>query len=112
MAKIINEAAARLQSQYGEEGIPADVLGREAECLGGYGRDSVVPSDFCYNVVNRAPGSFTHPVLLRVARGRYKYVGPGYTYTGPVLWRPKQGGERQVGSWIDGDLRLTFDPRR
>ncbi len=84
MAQAVNAAGARLQAQYGEEGIPADVLAREAERLGGYGRDSVVPPDYCYNVINKAPYSFTYPVLVRVARGRYKYVGPGYAYTGPV----------------------------
>lgn len=112
MPQAVNEAAARLQAQYGEEGIPSDLLAREAERLGGYGTDSVVPSDYCYNVINRAPYSFRHPVLLRIWRGRYKYVGPGYAYTGPVMWKPFGEAERQVGCRIDGEPHLELDPRR
>lgn len=111
MAQAVNEAAVRLQPHYGEAGIPSDVLAREAERLGGYGRGSIVPADYCYNAINKAPYSFRYPLLLRVERGRYKYVGPHYAYTGPVMWQPKQGSERQVGSWTEGEFDLNFDPR-
>ncbi|MGI4790147.1 MAG: DUF7225 domain-containing protein [Janthinobacterium lividum] len=111
MAQTVDEAAAGLHTQYGEKGIPSDVLKREIECIGGYGRDSVIPSDYCYNVINRAAYSFRHWVLVRVGWGRYKYVGPDDAFTGPILWKPKQEAERQVGRWSDGVCRLDFDPR-
>ena len=111
MPQAVNEVAERLHQQYGEEGIPSDVLKREIELIGEYGKDSIIPSDYCYNVVNKASYSFRHLVLLRVKRGRYKYVGPAYDYEGPILWKPKQMQERQVGIWHDGLPDLETDPR-
>ncbi len=111
MPQVVNEAAARLHTQYGNEGMPSEALKREIERIGDYGRDSVVPSDYCYNVINRASSSFRHRVLVRVRRGRYKYVGPNHVYTGPIMWRPKQENERQVGSWSNGICGLELDPR-
>lgn len=111
MAQAVDEAAAGLHSQHGKEGIPSDVLKREIERVGGYARDSVNPSDYCYNVINRASFSSRHPVLVRVERGRYEYVGPNHPYTGPVMWKPKQEAERQVRSWEHGVCRLDFEPR-
>lgn len=111
MAQVVDEAAAGLHAQYGEGGIPSDVLKREIERIGGYARDSVLPSDYCYNVINRASFSFKHPLLVRVERGRYRYVGTGHDYTGPIMWKPKQEKERQVGSWSGGVCKLEFDPR-
>jgi len=110
MAQIVSEAAALLHTHY-SEGIPVSMLKREIERIGGYGRDSVIPSDYCYNVINKAPYSCRHPVLVRVERGRYKYVGPDYAYTGPILWKPKQESERQVGRWNHGVCHLEQDPR-
>ena len=111
MASVVDEAGARLQAEYGAEGIPAEAFRREIERLGGYGRDSVPPSDYCYNVVNRAPPSLRHPSLLRVGRGLYRHVGPGYAYTGPIWWKPKGEEERQVGRWHEGRCLLGKDPR-
>lgn len=111
MAQVVNEAAAGLEAQYGGEGIPADALMREIERIGGYRRESVLPSDYCYNRINKAENSFQCPVLVQVSRGRYQYVGPSYAYTGPILWKPKQGNERLVGTWNSGDSHLDFDPR-
>lgn len=112
MPQVVNKAAAQLHPQYGEQGIPSDVFKREIERIGGYGKDSVIPSDYCYNVINKAPFSFRHLVLVRVGRGRYQYVGPNFAYTGPVLWKPKQQNERQVGSWHNGRCDLQHDPRQ
>lgn len=111
MAQVVDEAAGDLHSRYGKEGIPSDVLKREIERIGGYARESVLPSDYCYNVINRALYSFRHLMLVRVGRGRYEYVGPAHPYNGPVMWKPKQQTERQVGSWSGGVCRLEFDPR-
>ena len=110
MAQTVNDAAAQLQPQY-EGGIPSDVLKREIERMGGYARGSVLPSDYCYNVINRASFSFRHTVLVREGRGMYRYVGPDNAYTGLVMWKPKQEAERQVGSWDRGVCKLEFDPR-
>ncbi len=112
MPQIVNEAAAQLQAQYGEAGIPVELLMRKIEELGGYRRDSVIPSDYCYNVINKAPASFKHLVLIRVGRGRYKYADSGCSYNGPVMWKPTGDSERQVGVWKDGKCDLAEDPRQ
>lgn len=112
MPRLVNEAAKHLDAQYREEGIPADVLMREVERIGGYARGSVLPSDYCYNQINRSAFSFKHPVLVHVQRARYKYVGPDADYTGLIYWKPKHGQEQQVGSWNDGKCQLDVDPRQ
>ena len=110
-AKIVEEVGERLQSKYGKEPIPTSVIQREIERLGSYARGSVLPSDYCYNLLNRSPYSFKYPVFIRTERGRYKYVGPNYPYTGPILWKPQNGKEKQVGRWNAGKCNLDEDPR-
>ena len=110
MARVVDEAAAGLHHQYAD-GIPSDVLKRQIERIGGYARDSVIPSDYCYSVINKATFSLRHPVLVRVGWGKYEYGGPDHPYIGPVTWKPKQESERQVGSWSGGVCTLDFDPR-
>lgn len=112
MPRAVDEAAAQLHLEYGDEGIPAQVLQREAERIGGYRHGSVLPSDYCYNIINKASYSFQHLLLVLVNRGRYQYVGPGYSYTGPVMWRPKFGAVQQVGMWKAGVCTLELDPRQ
>jgi hypothetical protein len=110
-ARIIKEVGERLQAQYGKNDIPAKAIKREAERVGRYKTDSVLPSDYCYNIINRASFSFKYPVFSHVGRGRYMYVGPNYAYTGPIFWTPKGEAERQVGSWQSGEYTLD-DPRK
>lgn len=112
MSQVINEVAAQLQAHYGAAGIPGEVIKRQVEEISDYRKDSVIPSDYCYNLINKAPVSFKHPILVRVERGRFKYVGPGYRYIGSVMWKPKQGREIQVGIWHGGMCELEIDPRQ
>lgn len=112
MPQIVNEAAAQLQVQHGEAGIPGELIKQKIEEIGGYRKGSVIPSDYCYNLINKAPFSFKHPVLVRVQRGKYKYVGPDYRYNGSVMWKPKQEREIKVGTWNGGMCDLEVDPRQ
>jgi hypothetical protein len=96
-AKIVEEVGERLQSKYGKEPIPTSVIQREIERLGSYARGSVLPSDYCYNLLNRSPYSFKYPVFIRTERGR--------------LWKPQNGKEKQVGRWNAGKCNLDEDPR-
>jgi hypothetical protein len=111
MALAVQEAALELHAIYGDKGIPSAILKRKIEYIGGYGFDSVIPSDYCYNLINKALFSFQYLLLIHITRGRYKYVGPGYSYTGSVTWKPKKGMARQVGEWKNGICRLDHDPR-
>lgn len=110
-ARIVEEAGRNLQSKYGEEPIPTSVIQREIERLGSYAKGSILPSDYCYNLLNSSPCSFKHPVFIRTERGRYKYVGPNYPYTGAIFWKPQNRKERQVGRWNAGKCILDEDPR-
>jgi hypothetical protein len=112
MPRAVNQAATQLHLEFGDEAIPAEVLQREAERIGGFRKGSVLPSDYCYNIINRASYSFHHLMLVLVERGRYRYVGPGYSYTGPIIWRPKFGTAQQFGSWNAGACTLDLDPRQ
>lgn len=110
-ARVINEVGKQLQARYGAAGIPAQEIRLAAARLGDYGKDSILPSDYCYNLINRAPSSCAYPVFERVERGRYRYLGPSFAYDGPVWWKPTGGRERQVGSWRAGVCTLVEDPR-
>jgi hypothetical protein len=110
--RIVNEVGAHLQEQYGEEGIPTDEFKRGIERTGGFAKDSVLPSDYCYNSINKAPISFQYRLLIRLGQGRYEHVGLNHSYTGSIMWKPKHGAEQQVGCWIDGECHLDFDPRK
>jgi hypothetical protein len=110
-AQIVNKAGKNLQAQLGKELLKAKDIQQEIVCLGGFARDSVLPSDYCYNRINRARYSFCYPVFKWVERGKYRYLGPNYDYTGPILWKPTGGPERQVGEWKSGACNLWEDPR-
>jgi hypothetical protein len=109
-AQVVNEAGSNLQAQLGDV-LPKQDIDREIVRLGRYTAGGIPPADYCYNLINRAPLSFRYPVFEWVERGRYRYLGPNYPYTGPIFWRPA-GGERQVGEWKDGTCHLREDPRR
>ena len=104
-------AGEQLQARYGSEAIPRQDLVQAVVRLGSFSESSVLPSDYCYNLVNRADFSFETPLFIREQRGHYRYVGPGFAYSGPIYWKPRCEPERQVGEWTNGTYRFTHDPR-
>lgn len=111
-AQVINESGSRLHARYDDGPIPGSIIRREAERLGDYARDSVLPSDYCYNRINTAAFSGMYPVFEYLGRNSYRYLGPGYPYTGTIMWKPVGQEEREVGRWIEGKVLFTHDPRR
>jgi len=71
-----------------------------------YKRGSILPSDYCYNLINKWTDSFRFPMLEWEERGRYRFLGLDYSYNGDVFWK----GEK-VGTWRDGSCTLFHDPR-
>ena len=69
-------------------------------------RSSIIPSDYCYNSINKDPSSFTIHLFEMLGDGRYKYLGLNYAYTGDILHK-----RRVVGSWLNGVPSLLEDPR-
>jgi hypothetical protein len=111
VAQIVDQAGKNLKVRFGEEPLRAEDIQREVKRLGEYAKGSVLPADYCYNRINKAPYSFRYPVFERVERGRFIYLGPHYNYTGPIFWKPQGAPEGQVGEWKSGVCRLWKDPR-
>jgi hypothetical protein len=110
-AQVVNEAGKNLQLRLGEELLTAGDIQREIARLGPYARGSILPADYCYNRINKAPYSFHFPVFEWVERGKFRYLGPNYNYTGSIFWKPRGESERKVGEWKSGVCRLWKDPR-
>ncbi len=111
IARNVNQAGKNLKLQFGERLLRTEDIEREVESLGGYAPGSVLPTDYCYNRINKAPFSFRYPVFERVERGRFRYLGPHYNYTGSILWKPRGASERKMGEWKSGKFVLWEDPR-
>lgn len=103
----IESAGKQLQAQYGDEPIPRGEIIDEASRIGGYAKSSIIPSDFCYNCVNKDPvsASMANVMFVKVDRGRYKFLGRGQSYSGEVTWTLKGGALRPVGMWINGNFK-------
>lgn len=70
-------------------------------------RDSVIPSDFCYNRTNsdvKVRFEKNKKIFDYCARDEYKYLGENYLYTGDVCHKPQGMPEKVVGEWKNGKL--------
>jgi len=72
----------------------------------GTNRGSVIPSNYCYNSVNKDLMSFKLHLFESLGKGMYKCLGLNYPYSGPIYWKGQQ-----VGNWIQGKYQLWNDPR-
>ncbi|MGA2225659.1 MAG: hypothetical protein ABSH41_14585 [Syntrophobacteraceae bacterium] len=45
---------------------------------------SVIPSDYCYNHSNKGRALMDHSIFEKIGHGKYRYLGPGYPYTGNI----------------------------
>ena len=68
----------------------------------GTNRVSVIPSDYCYNILNRGIKFDSH-IFEQLASGHYKVLGSGYDYEGPVYWKGKK-----IGEWRKREKRLRI----
>ena len=105
-ARVVCRTAQILDREHTEGSFTFDDFQNHIVTISDYKRGSVLPSDYCYNLINKWEGSFCYPLLEWVERGRYRFLGPDYPYTGDVFWK----GER-VGTWRDGACTLFHDPR-
>jgi len=74
----------------------AEVVDMVLQAFKGTNRTSVLPSDYCYNIVNKGI-PFKNHFFEYHERGRYTFLGRGYPYQGPIRWK----GE-EVGRWVKG----------
>lgn len=65
----------------------------------GVNPDSIIPSDYCYNITNNGIYNYENylHIFEQIQRGKYKYLGENYTYTGKVYNKGTP-----VGEWING----------
>jgi len=114
MTKIADsflQAAEQLVREEGSNILIGTTLKRRAEIIGGYRCNSILPSDYCYNYINKARYSCRNPLFVRKARNEYEFIGADARYNGPLTWRKADGSEKQVGIWINGILTMFEDLR-
>lgn len=67
---------------------------------------SVIPSDYCYNIINKGI-PFTMHLFEFIGSATFKYLGEDFPYTGDIEWK-----KQKVGSWKNGNFKLFKDPRK
>lgn len=104
---VLEMVGKQLQAQYGDDPIPLKKIVEEALLICNYAKSSIIPSDFCYNSVNKDPASasMANPMFKKEGFGMYKFLGRKYPFSGDVSWTPKGALRRVVGVWVNGDYK-------
>lgn len=105
-ASNIDQAARNLIDSLGDSPLRAEDIKNEICRISDYSHHSILPSDYCYNLINKGLTSFRFHIFEWLVLGQYKYLGPGYKYSGPIFWKG-----RIVGNWESGRYLLWEDPR-
>jgi hypothetical protein len=78
-----------------------DIVSRVVDAYPEVSENSVLPSDRCYNITNAGLSyDYSFRVFEHAARGKYRYLGERYPYTGPVTWNGQP-----CGCWTNGVLK-------
>jgi hypothetical protein len=109
IAESFLHAAEQLTREETSNFLTGTTLKRIAERIGGYKCNSILPSDYCYNYINKSRYSCRNPLFIWKARNKYVFIGADARYNGPLIWRKADGTEKQVGIWIDGILTMFED---
>jgi len=104
--KIKDKVLSVFQDRIDEKFSREEIIDLVVIAYPGTNRSSVIPSDYCYNLIN-ATLPFDLHIFESLGEGQYKWLGPNYPYTGPIYWK----GE-QVGKWEEGTYQLWKDPRK
>jgi hypothetical protein len=90
------------QKRIGEKFDREEIIDLVVNKYPGTNRGGVIPSDYCYNMINAGINFDFHIFKsLGVREGRYQCIGRKKPYTGAIYWK----GE-QVGEWKDGRFLL------
>jgi hypothetical protein len=104
--RIKDKILSVFQDRIGENFSREEIIDLVVIAYPGTNRSSVIPSDYCYNLIN-ATLPFNFYLFESLSEGRYKCLGPNYPYAGPIYWK----GEK-VGEWEEGTYQLWRDPRK
>jgi hypothetical protein len=88
--------------EIGKEFTRGDIIDLIVEKYPNTNRTSVIPSDYCYNMINKGI-YFKNHIFEQLETGYYKVLGTSYEYTGPIFWK----GEK-VGEWKKGEKQPKF----
>jgi hypothetical protein len=102
--KIVNVFADKGQQLFLKEEIVDLVLQAYPET----NPTSIIPSDYCYNLINKDPRSFQLQRFEFIRESKkYRWIGENFAYSGPIFWKAEQ-----VGIWENGKWELWSDPRK
>jgi len=104
--RIKDKVLSVFQDKVGEKFLREEIIDLVVYAYPGTNRSSIIPSDYCYNMIN-AGITFDFHIFELLMRGQYEWLGPNYPYSGPIYWK----GE-QVGKWEEGRCQLWEDPRK
>jgi hypothetical protein len=102
--KIKDKFLSVFQDKFGKEFSRKEIIDLLIIAHPGTNRSSIIPSDYCYNIVNVGIPFDVH-IFEYLGGGRYKYLGPKYQYTGPIYWK-----NEKVGKWEKGICQLVNWP--
>ena len=101
--KIIDVFQNRIGEEFDREEIIDLVVHKYPET----NRGSVIPSDYCYNMVNTGINfNFHFFESLGEREGRYRCIGQYKPYNGSIYCKPIGATCEQVGEWKAGIFRL------
>ena len=102
MPTVKEKVETVFQKKIGEEFLRKEIIDLVVYAYpeSGTNRASVIPSDYCYNMVN-AGINFDFHVFEYLGEAQYRCLGLHCSYNGAIHWI----GE-QVGEWQDGKFRL------
>jgi len=114
MPTIKQKVLSVFQNRTGVIFLRDEVIDLVCNAYPGTNHSSVIPSDYCYNLINvTLPFDFHIFESLTPGEGRYRCLGPNYPYTGPIYWKSRHEGMwEEVGRWEEGTYQLRRDPRR
>jgi hypothetical protein len=52
-----------------------------------FSEGSIIPSDYCYNIVNKGQADRKYCLFVQVEPGLYEYKGLNFQYSGDVTWK-------------------------
>jgi hypothetical protein len=99
------------QNRIGEKFIRKEIIDMVVNAYPETNRGSVIPSDYCYNRINKGI-KFDFHFFKWLDDPKYLCLGSNHKYTGTIYWRPKhEKKDKPVGEWKEGLYKLWEDPR-
>ncbi|MBI4651835.1 hypothetical protein HY745_11240, partial [Candidatus Desantisbacteria bacterium] len=74
-----------------------DIINLVVSAYPGTHPGSIIPSDYCYNSINKDPASFKLHLFESFGDGTFNCLGSNYTYSGDIYWKTLK-----VGQWKQG----------